>query len=128
MQFSIALHDSGSAASRASIFFFFEAEDGIRDWSVTRVQTCALPIYRDLAADHLGVNLGPLHVADVGGDEDGVLQLEAFEPLAEDRAGVQVVHRNIKEPLHLGRVRSEERRVGKECICRSWSAACSEEV
>src|SRR5438093_2692328 len=26
-------------------FFFFQAEDGIRDWSVTRVQTCALPIY-----------------------------------------------------------------------------------
>src|SRR3989339_1193628 len=27
------------------IFFFFQAEDGIRDWSVTGVQTCALPIY-----------------------------------------------------------------------------------
>src|SRR5437016_11239795 len=26
------------------IFFFFQAEDGIRDWSVTGVQTCALPI------------------------------------------------------------------------------------
>ena len=25
--------------------FFFQAEDGIRDWSVTGVQTCALPIY-----------------------------------------------------------------------------------
>src|SRR5438093_4387345 len=24
--------------------FFFQAEDGIRDWSVTGVQTCALPI------------------------------------------------------------------------------------
>src|SRR5262244_2455688 len=24
---------------------FFQAEDGIRDWSVTGVQTCALPIY-----------------------------------------------------------------------------------
>src|SRR5438093_12784609 len=24
-------------------FFFFQAEDGIRDWSVTGVQTCALP-------------------------------------------------------------------------------------
>src|SRR2546430_7040385 len=28
------------------IFFFFQAEDGIRDLTVTRVQTCALPIYR----------------------------------------------------------------------------------
>ena len=27
------------------LFFFFQAEDGIRDWSVTGVQTCALPIW-----------------------------------------------------------------------------------
>src|SRR2546425_5244832 len=27
-------------------FFFFQAEDGIRDKLVTGVQTCALPIYR----------------------------------------------------------------------------------
>ena len=27
-------------------YFFFQAEDGIRDWSVTGVQTCALPIYK----------------------------------------------------------------------------------
>src|SRR5690606_18184930 len=27
-------------------FFFFQAEDGIRDFHVTGVQTCALPIYR----------------------------------------------------------------------------------
>src|SRR5437016_9499268 len=27
------------------ISFFFQAEDGIRDWSVTGVQTCALPIW-----------------------------------------------------------------------------------
>ena len=26
-------------------FFFFQAEDGIRDIGVTGVQTCALPIY-----------------------------------------------------------------------------------
>src|SRR5687767_15223766 len=29
-------------------FFFFQAEDGIRDKLVTGVQTCALPIYRDV--------------------------------------------------------------------------------
>src|SRR5690606_25456972 len=28
-----------------SIFFFFQAEDGIRDFHVTGVQTCALPIW-----------------------------------------------------------------------------------
>src|SRR5256885_3936780 len=29
------------------LFFFFQAEDGIRDYKVTGVQTCALPIFRD---------------------------------------------------------------------------------
>src|SRR5215813_1968581 len=32
-------------------FFFFQAEDGIRDADVTGVQTCALPILRLLGAD-----------------------------------------------------------------------------
>src|SRR2546425_6994732 len=35
------------AGSVCSIFFFFQAEDGIRDKLVTGVQTCALPILRD---------------------------------------------------------------------------------
>src|SRR5256885_3107321 len=30
-------------------FFFFQAEDGIRDYKVTGVQTCALPIWRGRA-------------------------------------------------------------------------------
>src|SRR5215204_2131601 len=29
-------------------FFFFQAEDGIRDHCVTGVQTCALPIYAEI--------------------------------------------------------------------------------
>src|SRR5258706_601881 len=43
-----AVNDSGknlSVPAFYSFFFFFQAEDGIRDWSVTGVQTCALPIY-----------------------------------------------------------------------------------
>src|SRR5256886_9233024 len=32
-------------------FFFFQAEDGIRDLTVTGVQTCALPISAELKAD-----------------------------------------------------------------------------
>ena len=37
----------GNQTYRGSlVFFFFQAEDGIRDWSVTGVQTCALPISR----------------------------------------------------------------------------------
>src|SRR5437016_6938641 len=42
-------------------FFFFQAEDGIRDWSVTGVQTCALPICPHLLAAHheaVAVGLG----------------------------------------------------------------------
>src|SRR5476651_2333788 len=31
----------------SGFFFFFQAEDGIRDIGVTGVQTCALPIYLD---------------------------------------------------------------------------------
>src|SRR2546426_7145513 len=36
------------AAPVWSAFFFFQAEDGIRDYKVTGVQTCALPISGDL--------------------------------------------------------------------------------
>src|SRR6266566_5997023 len=37
-------------------FFFFQAEDGIRDYKVTGVQTCALPIL--LVAGGIGTLLG----------------------------------------------------------------------
>src|SRR5258708_9889617 len=35
-------------------FFFFQAEDGIRDDLVTGVQTCALPIFTDARDDAIG--------------------------------------------------------------------------
>src|SRR5216684_7958725 len=41
-------------------FFFFQAEDGIRDVAVTGVQTCALPILRDRRARE--VNRPPFKV------------------------------------------------------------------
>src|SRR5688500_11083951 len=34
------------------MFFFFQAEDGIRDYKVTGVQTCALPILNALLFAH----------------------------------------------------------------------------
>src|SRR5256885_11477249 len=37
-----------------SRFFFFQAEDGIRDYKVTGVQTCALPILE------AGYDIGPV--------------------------------------------------------------------
>src|SRR5256886_7901445 len=35
----------GGVKNVRCVFFFFQAEDGIRDLTVTGVQTCALPIY-----------------------------------------------------------------------------------
>src|SRR2546430_7511535 len=52
------------------IFFFFQAEDGIRDLTVTGVQTCALPIYAGWSPnpgplgsgiDHETIGGGPYH-------------------------------------------------------------------
>src|SRR4030042_1884082 len=37
-------------------FFFFQAEDGIRDVAVTGVQTCALPIYSSLGRRTAGTS------------------------------------------------------------------------
>jgi len=37
------------------IFFFFQAEDGIRDFHVTGVQTCALPILQRLLGERMWV-------------------------------------------------------------------------
>src|SRR2546430_15756817 len=43
-------------------FFFFQAEDGIRDLTVTGVQTCALPILiTDLAILHAGLVTVPIY-------------------------------------------------------------------
>src|SRR2546421_891022 len=39
-----------AAARRCVFFFFFQAEDGIRDLIVTGVQTCALPISNHMRA------------------------------------------------------------------------------
>src|SRR2546430_3498866 len=38
------LSQTSVPAMQAASFFFFQAEDGIRDLTVTGVQTCALPI------------------------------------------------------------------------------------
>src|SRR5256885_5433345 len=95
------------------IFFFFQAEDGIRDYKVTGVQTCALPIF------HHGDDLGHLHAEDdlAPGRGNGVVEVHDGAP----RSG-HAVHRGADQVLaQLGDDhRSEERRVGKECRSR-WS-------
>src|SRR3712207_8399981 len=91
-------------------FFFFQAEDGIRDIGVTGVQTCALPIF-------------PSSVGKI---------VDAFETLIVEyllsfRVGIHVLNGQSdlvdKRPsprAALAASRSEERRVGKECRSR-WS-------
>src|SRR5437868_12800172 len=72
--------------------FYFEAEDGIRDRNVTGVQTCALPIFSDVAVVVPGIERGEHHV-----------------PRAE---------RDVL-PADTGEItRSEERRVGEGRTCR----------
>src|SRR5256885_10391189 len=86
-------------------FFFFQAEDGIRDYKVTGVQTCALPIYG--LYTHIRANrirsvflLGGLFFLVYLLTYAGALTAEALTGDAS--------------------LRSEERRVGKECRSR-WS-------
>src|SRR3989475_6963858 len=54
---------SRSSSSALAIFFFFQAEDGIRDLTVTGVQTCALPISQQ--ESELGVEVAQ----DLTGDD-----------------------------------------------------------
>src|SRR2546422_676323 len=78
-----------------AFFFFFQAEDGIRDVAVTGVQTCALPI---LKKDAKGATV-----------------------TFKDKAGKTQALSAEKILIAVGRKpRSEERRVGKECRSR-WS-------
>src|SRR5437879_13481088 len=90
-------------------FFFFQAEDGIRDTSVTGVQTCALPIFSCAA------RLASRSSAPTGGARValGRARPEGAAPLV---AGPRVPHE--EDPG-----RSEERRVGKECRARVWRDA-----
>src|SRR5687767_15244229 len=95
-------------------FFFFQAEDGIRDKLVTGVQTCALPIF--LVADGVDHAVCPERLAVLA-------HPQAFRLEAPDRRrGLQRARRQSGFAVGLGEeLRSEERRVGKECRSR-WSS------
>src|SRR6266478_7657891 len=55
--------------------FVFQAEDGIRDLTVTGVQTCALPLF-DLAAEHLAqVPSGPVYRQMKAEDRERLMEL-----------------------------------------------------
>src|SRR5689334_23389325 len=92
-------------------FFFFQAEDGIRDGTVTGVQTCALPIYRG-AILLVTLRTGTIIIPDDTFNAIG----NGYIP---DIPGLDFLPAAHKLTLLLG-LRSEERRVGKECRSR-WS-------
>src|SRR5256884_5090230 len=108
---------AGTAAGDVTVgrhffFFFFQAEDGIRDVAVTGVQTCALPIFdyykKKLLArrEELTKTIARTQEEGRTADEDPTVDLA-------DKAA----NSYTKEFLF---GRSEERRVGKECRSR-WS-------
>src|SRR5256886_6475767 len=93
-----------------SFFFFFQAEDGIRDLTVTGVQTCALPISSSSVAAVCRRSWNrivgrPARFSSGRNDRRTRLLL---------RRGPPRVSQKTRPP------RSEERRVGKECRSR-WS-------
>src|SRR5439155_18488993 len=98
---SLIICDCATASCFLSLFFF-QAEDGIRDGHVTGVQTCALPI--------LFVQF-PMRPTHLGNRFESKLD---EHHLALRRGTLQTLQINV------GRKRSEERRVGKECRSR-WS-------
>src|SRR5215216_6139255 len=62
-------------------FFFFQAEDGIRDDLVTGVQTCALPICLGVLSEFLAPRVAHLHVVEVDRSLEEPLR-EALAPFA----------------------------------------------
>src|SRR2546426_6441641 len=95
-------------------FFFFQAEDGIRDYKVTGVQTCALPIslWCVRGRKTRNPNLPPRWKL-----------LYCFAVLASlSHVLLDFTNNYGVRPLwpFSERWRSEERRVGKECRSR-WS-------
>src|SRR2546422_2088371 len=95
------------------VFFFFQAEDGIRDVAVTGVQTCALPIFEPGSAEHR------VRVAIDEAREQDPRHLDHVDcGLRNAECGVEVASFGARTDPDDSR--SEERRVGKECRSR-WS-------
>src|SRR2546430_12159574 len=92
-------------------FFFFQAEDGIRDLTVTGVQTCALPICVRLQIELCTPESRPRATRQARTFTSGIHPSPRLRPSS----------RISRAPMrsHLAG-RSEERRVGKECRSR-WS-------
>src|SRR5256885_13590522 len=101
------------------LFFFFQAEDGIRDYKVTGVQTCALPISRAGSYTRVSASAGVDFSVARGGDLSlavGVRGIPNCYNNGFTMAG-SIPVANLQVAVLC---RSEERRVGKECRSR-WS-------
>src|SRR5437763_15534373 len=85
--------------------FFFQAEDGIRDTSVTGVQTCALPISK----------VGVESLSPCAWQEPGTRRQAFYTDLRPGKYQFRVIACNNDS---IWNERSEERRVGKECRAR----------
>src|SRR5256885_4004825 len=73
------------------VFFFFQAEDGIRDYKVTGVQTCALPISCEVDAGDVAA-LGE-HAVEV---PDGLLGQR--EMLVQEAAAILLGEKAVEAP------------------------------
>src|SRR5689334_24643723 len=93
-------------------FFFFQAEDGIRDGTVTGVQTCALPISTFPDGTALGGAPCRRGARDLG--RLGLVRAVPGRRARRSRAPDRLALRARTAGAH----RSEERRVGKECRYR----------
>src|SRR5256885_9573974 len=86
--------------------FFFQAEDGIRDYKVTGVQTCALPISRLRgASERLEAALGQVR----GQQGPGVVQAAAGGVLLGDEPRPPVVQEQPEAGAEIGRASCRER-------------------
>src|SRR5256885_10506971 len=93
-------------------FFFFQAEDGIRDYKVTGVQTCALPISQLQALPYVACLSSPFSCG---------LRLATYGRAWSCGENPTPCHPFTGRHRRIGSgLRSEERRVGKECRSR-WS-------
>src|SRR5439155_3351835 len=92
------------------VVFFFQAEDGIRDGHVTGVQACALPIYAEEQDCHTTHLMSSFRAH--GGVTPHVLLVLMLEVVEQSR---------VLGALLGAQLRSEERRVGKECRSRWWA-------
>src|SRR5690606_39434997 len=92
-------------------FFFFQAEDGIRDFHVTGVQTCALPISREPCARSAGRSASALYSRNCSGSSARQPPLRFRRRRVGRSSGGARAAASIASSEQQ---RSEERRVGKE--------------